>query len=525
MRMAKNKSKTDSKIIERIYISGDFKTESPCLVGSGEDKNTDMDFIRDWEEKPFLPATSIAGAILGHLVPLEALPKYKDLIKELFGREQEEEHAATQSLICFYDAKPRETANLNFQIRDGVALHTYTKTAKDSAKYTYEVIEAGNIFSFRMEVLFREKHRKQKQGLKALLHFILRELQEGNIFIGRKSKRGLGKVKLEKMKILELDISKPDHQNQWIEFNWEDLNAECDWESWKDEDLSATNRWTTISSKFHLPYSLMIRYYNIDPDFPDTVHLMSNGRAVIPASSWSGLLRHTGEKLGRELGKTERIKKLVQDLFGYTELYLFSIDSLLEEDLNGQEISDAIKIQFKEKGHNLSENAKIQKKTEEEWDIRDSQNCFTLKKEDFEINVYRKTKDSKSSRVRIAESTIQKPLMFDYTRNKINRFTGGTVDTALFDERAVYNKKATTVSLSMSIENIEPYEKDFLLLILKEIGNGLAPIGGETSIGRGILEIYEVKIIEKISKTKLNQMTFLDLANYLNSSKMERVDE
>ena len=46
---------TNDQIVERIYIKGELELVSPLILGSGEEENTDIDVLRDWEGKPFIP--------------------------------------------------------------------------------------------------------------------------------------------------------------------------------------------------------------------------------------------------------------------------------------------------------------------------------------------------------------------------------------------------------------------------------------------------------------------------------------
>ena len=85
----------------------------------------------------------------------------------------------------------------------------------------------------------------------------------------------------------------------------------------------------------------------------------------------------------------------------------------------------------------------------------------------------------------IDESKIEDGEMIPYTRNKVDRFTGGVVDGALFDEKPVYGGK---VNLNMEIKNAKDYEKGMVILALKELQNGIQTVGGGSNIGRGRLE-------------------------------------
>lgn len=68
------------------------------------------------------------------------------------------------------------------------------------------------------------------------------------------------------------------------------------------------------------------------------------------------------------------------------------------------------------------------------------------------------------------------------TRNKIDRFTGGVLKTALFSERVGIGGEFL---LSMKIREPQEYEIGLLLLAIEELRNGMMAVGGTTSVGRG----------------------------------------
>ena len=116
-------------------------------------------------------------------------------------------------------------------------------------------------------------------------------------------------------------------------------------------------------------------------------------------------------------------------------------------------------------------------------------------------NVNETTKTAKASWVRIKkESLIMGGQSLTYTRNKIDRFTGGVVDSALFDEQPHYGGKVT---LDISIKDAQDWQKGLLLLALKDLGNGIQPIGGEANVGRGIFDnpIFKPNITEQEQQT------------------------
>ena len=209
------------RLLKIIYAKGTLRLLSPLLLGSGEDENSDIDLLRDWEGKPFIPGTSLAGAARDYL---EKILTDQKLVETIFGRKPKEKRDSTQSLIYFYDAeligdRPK------IQIRDGLEINNLTKTAKDKTKYDYEVLESGNEFSFRIEITLRENNhsssrKEEKKEELEVFYFLLTALKEGKIRIGAKTRRGFGKVKLSDLQLLTLDMNKSEDRKRWIDFDW-----------------------------------------------------------------------------------------------------------------------------------------------------------------------------------------------------------------------------------------------------------------------------------------------------------------
>ena len=120
-----------------------------------------------------------------------------------------------------------------------------------------------------------------------------------------------------------------------------------------------------------------------------------------------------------------------------------------------------------------------------------------------------KSKEAIPSKVVIDESKIEGGKLLPYVRNKVDRFTGGVVNSALFDEKPVYRGNVT---LNCELRNPQDYEKGLLILAIKELQNGIQTVGGGSNIGRGRLE-------EKghFGISEDDQQTYLDaLAKELN---------
>jgi hypothetical protein len=75
------------------------------------------------------------------------------------------------------------------------------------------------------------------------------------------------------------------------------------------------------------------------------------------------------------------------------------------------------------------------------------------------------------------------------SRVKIDRFTGGAYESALFSEQpeiGIPDKESVT--LDLTLRNPNDAELGLLLLLLKDLWTGDLPIGGESSVGRGRLK-------------------------------------
>ena len=77
-----------------------------------------------------------------------------------------------------------------YEYRDGVGIDRKTGSAKKGCKYDYEIVPAGTEFDF---CLIAENLTEEQEKY---LEFIVNQLRGGNIAVGGKTSRGLGRVKL-----------------------------------------------------------------------------------------------------------------------------------------------------------------------------------------------------------------------------------------------------------------------------------------------------------------------------------------
>lgn len=104
-------------------------------------------------------------------------------------------------------------------------------------------------------------------------------------------------------------------------------------------------------------------------------------------------------------------------------------------------------------------------------------------------------KDAKSiSRITFGESVLSGGYFKTLSRNAIDRFTGGTVQGALFTERTYYGGSCDLVIEWRADDAMPEKEQQDLAAALTDIHFGFLAVGGETAIGRGIFSIESISI-------------------------------
>ena len=94
-----------------------------------------------------------------------------------------------------------------------------------------------------------------------------------------------------------------------------------------------------------------------------------------------------------------------------------------------------------------------------------------------------------ASRVWIEERLVKNVESRWQNRVAIDRFTGGSLQSALFNEKPVFPQESTShLKLKLTLEEPDDAEIGLLFLTLRDFWHGHAALGGETSNGRGTLQ-------------------------------------
>lgn len=209
----------------RYCFSGTLTLDTPLRLSSGRaSDDTDAPLMRDRAHIPYLPGTSLRGAIRSEVEHILAAVgsaagvkgcilftnddcsakarrafENQDPSEEKLARFAENELCDLcrllgctiyASRLAIEDAYPGSPAASYCRVRDGVGIDRDTGTAREGVKFDYEVLEKGPEFSFSM----RAENVTSKD--KTLINLMLGVLKQG-LYVGGKRAAGLGKVKLK----------------------------------------------------------------------------------------------------------------------------------------------------------------------------------------------------------------------------------------------------------------------------------------------------------------------------------------
>jgi CRISPR/Cas system CSM-associated protein Csm3 (group 7 of RAMP superfamily) len=453
-------------VVRRLYARGTWKLDSVAHFGGAETGVADMCLLLDADGNPFIPGASVAGAARSFLArqsePWAEYKKAKESreLKRFFGGADKDD---TMSALIVADASCKQKQPMT-SIRDGVRVDTQSGSAADKAKFDVEVVERGTEFELRFECIIRDADDQPK--LKELFLALLHGFQQGDIRLGARTRRGYGRGKVESWEIRDLQMD-----------NQEDVMAWLRDDAWSRPESSLTpsalpsdqRSYFHIAADFELRTSLLIRSSSADPDAPDEVpdmtHLHSNGKPVVPGTSFAGAFRHRAALIADALcwRKDSADNDAVCEMFGP-----------VHEQKRDKAQQEPDQVDPEENAQEVHDEERDETQTKELW----------------------------ASRVWIEERLVKRVKLQWQDRVAIDRFTGGSLDGALFNEKPAYplalkdiKKQARpNLRLRLTLEEPDSAEIGLLLLTLRDFWHSHAALGGETSNGRGTLRGIKARL-------------------------------
>ena len=418
----------------KIVLEGTFVLDAPLLIGmggNGAGQDVDDEVLKTTAGQPFIPGTSLAGALRDFMTAENALG-----MRLLFGTEaayERQHNAAWQSSIRIDDIKLN---NVEIVVRDGVSLDEITGTAIEHHKFDYEAVGSGATGKFFAEITQRGIHERYEDAMKEAVDLLAHRLAAG-FSLGAHTAKGFGEIHVGELKVYRYDFKNPDHVRAWLGSEGKS-EALVEPEVYERQKGFYAKDDCVLEAKFALKSSLLVRDYEralkvktagrMDEETSvQALMLRENDHWLIPGASIKGALRHRAAEILRKL----------------------DIDSTLLDRMMGPSL-DCIK-----------------EKPEEKW----------------------------KSRLLVSEVRLEDGVAARLqTRVRIDRFTGGKIATGLFTEAPVWQTEKERAVLSMRLVLHEPKEEErawqigLLLLLLKELSLGRLALGGEKGIGRGALE-------------------------------------
>ena len=443
--------KNQYRFLARIII----EAKTPLNIGSGN-KGIKSDFLvlRDINDLPFIPGTTIAG-LLRHTLGNDA-DKYmgsQEMGSPLIFTEAKMLDSDGTVLDGFLSQDKLHSPFLvNFRqlpIRQHAKIGDRGATVK-GGKFDEEIVLKGTRFCFEMELLSDNDNDTKFKD-------ILNTLNSDTFRIGSGSRSGFGEIEVvgSQCQFKKINLENPE-QKEWYLKKSSSLS-----EMWQDVETikletTKTKGWTTYEIQLNpIDFMLFGSGFGNDKadmtfvresfvDWSTTPAMVKNREQVIliPASSVKGALSH-------------------RLAFHYNKLKKIFADDLPE----GKKITDyvgknneAVKAVFGSEGEKGSD-GKMQNKQRGNVLMSDI----------------------------IQDATVSSKIL---NHVSIDRFTGGAIDGALFNEETLY-AKGQSFNLKLIVNNDAFKDKDVQTAFensLRDLCSGLLPLGGGVNRGNGCFE-------------------------------------
>lgn len=471
----------------KIYAYIKFQLIAPLAIGGVAESRTDKDVLKNAKGEPFIPATALAGVYRSFFNEAE-IEKYFGFVKkpgdggkvDKHEEEKEEKQGVDikESSIIVYDGRLCEdNASYHVGIRNGVGLDQY-KTAVDGAKFDYEVVEPGSIFWTALEYTIEDPTSGAPDTY--VIDRILSAWTDGAVVIGGKSTRGLGRLKALEKKTISFHL--PEQAARWIEFDLYN-NAvmtaaeptESGWTVWDESKLLSTKeRQCHILLTLKQEGPVTVRTYSTE------VAKKKEGENVPSAPDYKQLAYTEKNSQG------EREVAVIPGT-SWAGVFRHSMAQYL-----GMDWKSACKEL--EKLFGTIGNGRAEKITE----------------------------PAMKSKILFSETYLRNGKFKLVSRNAIDRFSGGTADTALFTEKMYYGGEGGMLEITIPI-SIESKFMKALAASIADLHEGFMAVGGSVAIGHGLFSAMQIEMDGKTLKDNISGETIYRFV-LENGHTMDRVE-
>ncbi|MCP4687954.1 MAG: CRISPR-associated RAMP protein, partial [Desulfobacterales bacterium] len=236
-------------LTKKVRITGDLTFETAFHIGSGKEGElaTNMGVLREADGRAILPGSTVKGSfrsfaerLSSHLGLSACLldaslsgvncvgdEAYRRKVYDSFKKLKDEtkkldwvaEHTCDvcklfgspvhASRAFFSDGKLRPNGGDSVQVRDGVCIDRDTETARYGAKYDFEVVPRGAVFSIVIDL------ENPGGNDLALIAAVIAEWEYG-FRLGGFTSRGLGRVRLTETNVTQVDYKDPEQLKAYL---------------------------------------------------------------------------------------------------------------------------------------------------------------------------------------------------------------------------------------------------------------------------------------------------------------------
>jgi CRISPR/Cas system CSM-associated protein Csm3 (group 7 of RAMP superfamily) len=504
--------------IARIYL----KAESAFAINSGKiGLIHDNEILRDANGLPFIPGTSLAG-VIRHLLG------GTDETSDVFGSGGKNGEGSRVMISSAHlvgeegkvleglQALPESNFYSYFQrlpFRDHVAINEKGAAVK-GAKFDDEIIFKGTRFVFDIEMICESsKEPVWDKLLSVLFHPDFR--------IGHGTRKGMGKLKLlEESRQVSYDLTSNEGLDNYLKKS-ASLNGDLPGEQNPVISDGIAHEEYFLEKIELVPEDFFLfgaGYGDSDVDRTskrENIVSWTDGKPqvseqqyiLIPATSIKGALAHRvifhyNSEIGNHIQSTIQaneksasvdLDSILTQLEKLVEIEKLSLETS-DEDFNARlntvtnfEFSETDEwVRFEKELANDLESAKRKDKTE---DI-----STKIIRDLFGYASDQEQAKGQGQRGNVVIEDIYIPYHPDkekiFNHVKIDRFTGGASNSALFQEKAYYHPAGISIEISIkkTVLDIDPHYSIAWNKAVDDLKSGLIPLGGMTTKGHGLFK-------------------------------------
>ncbi len=458
------------------YCKIRFRLMSPLEIGSGNNVKTDHDIMLACDGTPFIPGSAIAGyfrdAIFRNLLQEMDKNEARQIIFEKLGyviiekgtdqaETADSQSAANEKLsetdiieksnessVIFYDAFVNEET-YHIETRDLVALDDH-KVSLPGAKFDTEILEPDVTFDTYLE----ERLTSEEESM---IDRILCIWTSEEVAFGAKTTRGMGLTQLEQVWVHDFDLNDERSVKDWVDFS-----------VYEDPLRKTFEKTDKVTISEILSHKNVGKVFDRDEWGINLSLKQSGGISIRKYTTAVSTSEHTEPDY--EQMKEHVWEKEAKNTDGEEPVVTWKSKELPV--IPGSSWTGAFR-------HHMKALMKANESQMERW--------FG----------FVKGKGKEKSKIVFSDSVLRNAKTRNLSRNAIDRFTGGTVDGALFTERTYFGGE-TELEIrfrkehlqSMDEESIESKQlKCALAAAIADLHAGFLAIGGLTSVGRGVFEV------------------------------------